>query len=143
MNTFKCLNCGNDQLVRGTTNFKNKYCDNKCQQAFQNKERVRQWLTEEKIWSGLGIPKWVKAELANRFGYKCSVCGIHEHNGKPLGLECDHIDGDPNNNRIENLRLICPNCHSQTETFKARNKGRGRANRYNNAPVAQLARARH
>lgn len=134
MKTFKCLNCGNDQLVRGTTNFKNKYCNNQCQQAFQKKERLRKWLEEDVCWGGLGTPKWVKTELADRFGYKCSVCGINEHNGKPLGLECDHIDGDPANNRIQNLRLICPNCHSQTDTFKARNNGNGRKNRYNKLP---------
>ncbi|WP_207206678.1 HNH endonuclease [Nocardioides ganghwensis] len=39
----------------------------------------------------------------------------------------DHIDGDSSNNRRENLRLVCPNCDSQLETYKARNRGKGRA----------------
>jgi Zn finger protein HypA/HybF involved in hydrogenase expression len=55
--------------------------------------------------------------------YKCSECGIiNEWNGKKLVLELDHISGDSSDNRIENLRFLCPNCHSQTPTFKGRNK---------------------
>lgn len=49
--------------------------------------------------------------------YKCSVCGISEWNEKPLMLQLDHINGDRYDNSIENLRLICPNCHSQTDTY--------------------------
>jgi 5-methylcytosine-specific restriction endonuclease McrA len=44
-------------------------------------------------------------------------------------LELEHIDGDPTNHELDNLRLICPNCHAQTETYKNRNKGRGRYSR--------------
>lgn len=50
-------------------------------------------------------------------------CGLtNEWNGQPLTLELDHIDGDPTNNEISNLRFLCPNCHSQTETNKGKNK---------------------
>lgn len=48
---------------------------------------------------------------------KCSICNITEWMGKPLTLHLDHIDGDSFNNTKENLRLVCPNCHSQTETY--------------------------
>lgn len=47
--------------------------------------------------------------------------------GSELRLVLDHVDGDSTNNRRENLRLVCPNCDSQLPTFKARNRGSGRA----------------
>lgn len=53
--------------------------------------------------------------------YKCSKCGIHEWNNESLSLILDHINGVYNDNRIENLRLLCPNCNSQTDTFAGRN----------------------
>lgn len=49
--------------------------------------------------------------------YKCVLCGISEWLGNPLILQVDHVDGDRTNNTLENLRLLCPNCHSQTETW--------------------------
>lgn len=58
----------------------------------------------------------------NIIPYKCAICGISEWQGKPLSLELDHINGINNDNRLENLRFLCPNCHSQTVTYAARNK---------------------
>lgn len=59
--------------------------------------------------------------------YKCSICNnIGEWIGEPLSLQLDHINGINNDNRIENLRFLCPNCHSQTETFS------GKRNKVNN-----------
>jgi hypothetical protein len=53
---------------------------------------------------------------------RCAECGITTWRGKPLSLELDHINGDKHDNRLENLRLLCPNCHSQTVTYAGRNK---------------------
>lgn len=53
--------------------------------------------------------------------YRCSLCGITTWNGKTLSLELDHINGINNDNRLENLRFLCPNCHSQTTTYGSRN----------------------
>ena len=53
--------------------------------------------------------------------YKCNICGISEWQGKSLSLELDHINGTNNDNRIENLRFLCPNCHSQTITYGSKN----------------------
>ena len=55
--------------------------------------------------------------------YRCYVCGLTEWNEKPITLQLDHINGVHLDHRIQNLRLLCPNCHSQTETFAGRNKG--------------------
>lgn len=53
---------------------------------------------------------------------RCVVCGLEDHwLGSEITLEIDHINGRHNDNRPENLRLLCPNCHSQTETYCARN----------------------
>lgn len=52
----------------------------------------------------------------------CSICGIDEWQGKKISLQLDHIDGDNHNHRLENLRLVCPNCHSQTDTYCGKNK---------------------
>jgi Zn finger protein HypA/HybF involved in hydrogenase expression len=55
--------------------------------------------------------------------YKCVACENEgSWKGKSLTLQLDHINGIPNDHRIENLRFLCPNCHSQTETFSGRNK---------------------
>ncbi len=67
--------------------------------------------------------------LKNKYQGKCSVCGwdkIHPIT-KHVPLEIDHIDGNAENNKEENLRLICPNCHSLTSSFRNLNKGKGRA----------------
>ena len=58
-----------------------------------------------------------------RLEYKCACCGISDWMGKPLRLQLDHINGRNNDHRIENLRFLCPNCHSQTDTYAGKNKG--------------------
>ena len=58
-----------------------------------------------------------------RIEYKCAICGISEWLNKPLSLQLDHINGINNDHRIENLRFLCPNCHSQTDTYAGKNKG--------------------
>lgn len=51
----------------------------------------------------------------------CEICGISEWRGQPLSLALHHVNGDGHDNRLENLQLLCPNCHSQTENFAGRN----------------------
>lgn len=50
-------------------------------------------------------------------GHKCECCGLTEWLNQPINLEVHHIDGDRTNNTLENLQLLCPNCHSYTSTF--------------------------
>lgn len=62
----------------------------------------------------------------DKIPYICQECGIGpEWKSKKLTLVLDHINGVNNDNRFENLRFLCPNCHSQTETFAGRNTHRG------------------
>lgn len=79
---------------------------------------------------GVGHPietKNLRPILLNALGIPniCSICGIDEWMSKPLSLQIDHIDGDYSNSSPTNLRFLCPNCHSQTETYCRR----GRANK--------------
>ena len=55
--------------------------------------------------------------------YECAECGNDgNHNGKTLVLQLDHINGVNDDNRLENLRFLCPNCHSQEDTYAAKNR---------------------
>jgi DNA-binding CsgD family transcriptional regulator len=58
---------------------------------------------------------------------RCETCGIAGWRGRPLTMALHHINGDRHDNRLENLALLCPNCHSQTNTFAGRNGRRGAA----------------
>lgn len=53
--------------------------------------------------------------------YKCEKCGVSSWNGNDIILELHHKDGDHSNNRFDNLQILCPNCHSQTDNFRAKN----------------------
>lgn len=54
----------------------------------------------------------------------CELCGISEWQHKPLAMHLDHINGENSDNRLENLRILCPNCHAQTPTYCGRNWGK-------------------
>ncbi|HVA33375.1 MAG TPA: HNH endonuclease, partial [Candidatus Baltobacteraceae bacterium] len=60
--------------------------------------------------------------VANR----CQACGLEEWLGRPLSIHIDHINGDRLDHRLDNLRMLCPNCHSQTDTYGAKNRRRRR-----------------
>ncbi len=65
----------------------------------------------------------VRRLLAKGWSYRCAWCNIVEWRGRHLVLHLDHINGINNDNRLINLRLLCPNCHSQTETYGNRRRG--------------------
>ena len=71
----------------------------------------------------------VKARLlrAGLLQNRCEVCGIEQWQGRRLAMHIDHINGIHNDHRLENLRILCPNCHSQTTTYGGRNARRQKA----------------
>ena len=118
--TYACIECG---TVVTRDNTAGKYCSNKCRGAHSVK------ITNKEIEQGLTDrdPRILKRYLTEKHGNNCFICGqVDSWNDKPLSLQLDHIDGNSDNNALPNLRVLCPNCHSQTETFGAK----GRGNRY-------------
>ena len=94
-----------------------RFCSSACSgnyKAFLSRERVEQGLVYD--------TKTLKRYLSDVKGYHCEVCSISEWNGQSISLHVDHIDGNSDNNFPSNIRFLCPNCHSQTETFSGRNK---------------------
>jgi len=117
-----CLNCKEEKDAKIGA----KYCSNACQKIFQFVTK-----TLQKFYKGdLHNRRTLITVLTHLFGYRCVICGNDGiHSGLPLSLQLDHIDGNSDNDMPENVRLLCPNCHSQTPTFTAKNKGNGRRKR--------------
>lgn len=100
------------------------YCSQECSTNFALARKHPQYLSGQ-----LSSRPTLRNHYLMDNDYECCVCGISDWNGKELVLTLDHIDGNADNNFPSNLRLLCPNCDSQTSTFKGRNRGNGRAYR--------------
>lgn len=121
-----CLNCGKPVL-------KKDFCSNDCKKEYQNKQIIKD-LTNGKNIPPMGvsqIPPIVKRFLMEKYDCKCQKCGWGKENPvtHKVPLHVHHIDGDCTNNKIENLQLLCPNCHSLTSNFGSLNKNSKRFHR--------------
>jgi HNH endonuclease len=117
-----CLHC-NKEFKFTPSQKRGLYCSSVCQGTHKSLLHKNEWYNGnlhriERIT--------LRRYLSEDRGYKCEVCGVSEWQNKPITLHVDHVNGDPSNNSPSNVRLICPNCHSQTQFLGAANKGRGR-----------------
>lgn len=125
-NVKHCKSCEKELLLSERT-----YCSNRCQIEYQYREYIKRWL-EGKETGYVGktkqLSKYVRRYIYQVKGTKCSLCEWDERHPVDGSIltEIDHIDGKVENTVFENLRVLCPNCHSMTPTFRARNKNSGR-----------------
>lgn len=90
--------------------------------SFCIKYPTEYYLVDNKYCSTSGLKKRLIDD-----GYKkhvCENCKLNTWNGLPIPIELDHINGKSNDNRLDNLRILCPNCHAQTETYRGKNQNR-------------------
>jgi len=115
MKTFKCHHCGTEHKWRYSSG--NKYCDVKCQMSAKKQEVLNTFLKGNYTNKHGKFPGVAKDYIFEQQGHKCGICGITDWNGQPIVFQADHIDGNSQNLKPNNLQMICPNCHSQTETW--------------------------
>jgi Zn finger protein HypA/HybF involved in hydrogenase expression len=103
-----------------------KYCCHKCGHRHKEKEEINKWFKGEH--SGVTeqgfLPIFIKNYIWKKYNNQCDECSWHKINPitNKVPLHIHHIDGNSKNNKEENLRLLCPNCHSLTPNFGRLNK---------------------
>lgn len=117
-----CQYCGKEFHARYSSF--GKFCSKECSAKYKHMLGYKRILDGDPFimranWSG----EEYKKDILEEQGGVCAICGISpEWNNKPLVFILDHIDGKASNNKRENLRCICPNCDSQLDTYKSKNK---------------------
>lgn len=119
-----CLNCSKEfDHVNSSTN---KFCSNKCQAEYSHKQYIKRWKNGEEngMCGEYGLSNHIRRYLLAKTEYKCEKCGWGEKNKftGTIPLEIHHVNGNYTDNKEENLQVLCPNCHSLTETHKSHNK---------------------
>lgn len=124
MELGKCLSCKTVFSFKPSQQA-GKYCCNACQHEYQQKQLFAKIRTLGKKPKGVGTIPMKNFLIATR-GHKCKLCKLTHWRNQPMPLVLDHIDGNADNWKLTNLRLICNNCDSLTATYKGRNRGNGR-----------------
>jgi hypothetical protein len=110
-----CKKCGTAVKNQNST-----FCSVQC---FSDNEWELFKNNKASVWT----PRRLKRYLVESQGRTCSRCNRSEWEGVPIPIELEHIDGNSENNAINNVCLLCPNCHALTPTYKSKNIGNGRA----------------
>lgn len=140
-----CLQCGSGLVGKAG----NKFCSRICQEAYNSilaqieyEEFIQRWLcgNESGAIADGSTNRKIRRWFMEKHDGKCSECGWSRVNPTTgtIPLALDHIDGDSKNNKPDNLRLLCPNCHSLTPTYGSLNNGRGRLDRRTKAGKAKM-----
>lgn len=117
---MECLFCGK-KLVNGQT----KFCCLDHSNQYKQQEKIKNQLAgNDEGQSGTNIKPFIRRYLLEKNNYKCEKCGQGEKNlySGLIPLEIHHIDGNYKHNTLDNLQVLCPNCHSLTDTYKSMNK---------------------
>lgn len=125
-----CAYCG--KAITRSDNIKKcaHFCSSDCRVKYYDNLKVLDWKSNPEKYNRVMNLLWIKRYILDKQEHKCAICGNPEvWNGKPLTLIIDHIDGNAANNTENNLRCICPNCDSQLDTYKSKNKNSARSNR--------------
>lgn len=130
----KCKNCGTEIDI--SKSYGKVYCSDECRT--EHKHLLKQ-IRYQEILNGRveidcksgRVSKKVRGSLISKYNNSCQKCGWNEVNkftGK-VPLQIHHIDGNPENNELSNLEVLCPNCHALTKSFGNKNFGKGRESR--------------